>query len=170
MLKSQTRQRNTTVSHSTPTDSQTQRYRKYSMRYSPRLNHQMKISASHLLVNRSQLPRPSAYFNISFNINQFIFILFFLFSRLGSKVPWYVPTPKMDKLKKINESQKKRIIIILDVWGGGGGVRDGSVNLDGKTPVGVSKDISWKNETWQCWYCVYIFSRQGSDNFQVCIR
>lgn len=51
-----------------------------------------------------------------------------------------------DKLKKINESQKKRIIIILDVWGGGG-VRDGSVNLDGKTPVGVSKDISWKNET-----------------------
>lgn len=54
--------------------------------------------------------------------------------------------------------------------GGGGGGRDGSVNLDGKTPVGVSKDISWKNETWQCWYCVYIFSRQGSDNFQVCIR
>lgn len=49
-----------------------------------------------------------------------------------------------DKLKKIRESQKKRIIIILDVWGG---VRDGSVNLDGKTPVGVSKDISWKNET-----------------------
>lgn len=31
--------------------------------------------------------------------------------------------------------------------GGGGGVRVGSVNLDGKTPVGVSKDISWKNET-----------------------
>lgn len=25
-----------------------------------------------------------------------------------------------DKLKKIRESQKKRIIIILDVWGGGG--------------------------------------------------
>lgn len=25
-----------------------------------------------------------------------------------------------DKLKNINESQKKRIIIILDVWGGGG--------------------------------------------------
>lgn len=121
MLKSQPRQRNTTVSHSTPTDSQTQRYRKYSMRYSPRLNHQMKIPASHLLENRPQLPRPSANFNISFNINQFIFILFFLFQKLSSTVPWYVPTPKMDdKLKKINESQKKRMIIILDVWGGGG--------------------------------------------------
>lgn len=43
-----------------------------------------------------------------------------------------------DKLKKINESQKKRIIIILNVGKGGGG----------KTAVGVSKDgISWRSET-----------------------
>lgn len=57
---------------------------------------------------------------------------------LSSTVPWYLPTPKMeDKLKKINESQKKRIIIILNVGRGGG-----------KTAVGVSKDgISWRSET-----------------------
>lgn len=40
---------------------------------------------------------------------------------LSSTVPWYLPTPKMeDKLKKINESQKKRIISILNVGRGGG--------------------------------------------------
>lgn len=69
---------------------------------------------------------------------------------LSSTVPWYLPTPKMDdKLKKINESQKKRIIFILNVGRGGGG----------KTAVGVSKlsPGEVKPETVLI-LCIHIFS------------
>lgn len=67
-----------------------------------------------------------------------------------------------DKLKKINESQKKRIIIILNVGKGGGG----------KTAVGVSKDgISWRSETWDSVGTVYTyFLGRIRPIFQVCIR